>query len=223
MYRDRTDAGRRLAAALNRFKDSHPVVLALPRGGVPVAVEIADALGAPLDVVIVRKIGAPGFEELAIGAVAEGTPLATVIDRETVAELRVPARYLDEEVDRQKHEIERRQQAYRGTRAPLPLNGRTAIVVDDGIATGATMRAALRSVRRRGPARVIMAVPVASPTALATLRAEADELVCLAAPPRLDAISLHYAEFHQLRDREVTELLDRAAQRPRREGESPRL
>ncbi len=206
-----------------RFKTARPVVLALPRGGVPVGYEIAEALEAPLDIVLVRKIGAPGFEELAIGAIAEGSPMEKIIEAETVAELDVSQDYIDQAIERQTREIERRRIAYRGGRAAIDVGGRTAIVVDDGIATGATMRAALRSVRRRHPARLIMAVPVAAPSTLASLTAEADELVCLAAPDPFDAISLFYAEFHQLRDEEVTELLKRAEkwQPPKADGILP--
>ncbi|HUZ75391.1 MAG TPA: phosphoribosyltransferase [Stellaceae bacterium] len=221
-FRDRSDAGRRLAVELARFKDAHPVVLALPRGGVPVGFEIAEKLEAPLDVVLVRKIGAPGFEELAIGAIAEGTPVEQVIDPETVAQLDVPQDYLDRAIDRQKHEIERRRLAYRGDRPPLEVRGCCAIVVDDGIATGATMRAALRAVRRRHPERLVMAVPVAPPDALEALRTEADELVCLESPEAFAAVGQFYAEFHQLRDEEVTDLLNRAAARWRpASGEPP--
>jgi putative phosphoribosyl transferase len=223
MFRDRSDAGRQLADRLMRFKTARPVVLALPRGGVPVGYEIAEALEAPLDIVLVRKIGAPGFEELAIGAIAEGSPMEKIIEAETVAELDVSQDYIDQAIERQTREIERRRIAYRGGRAAIDVGGRTAIVVDDGIATGATMRAALRSVRRRHPARLIMAVPVAAPSTLASLTAEADELVCLAAPDPFDAISLFYAEFHQLRDEEVTELLKRAEkwQPPKADGILP--
>jgi len=223
MFRDRSDAGRQLADRLMRFKTARPVVLALPRGGVPVGYEIAEALEAPLDIVLVRKIGAPGFEELAIGAIAEGSPMEKIIEAETVAELDVSQDYIDQAIEQQTREIERRRTAYRGGRAAIDVGGRTAIVVDDGIATGATMRAALRSVRRRNPARLIMAVPVAAPSTLASLTAEADELICLAAPDPFDAISLFYAEFHQLRDEEVTELLKRAEkwQLPKADGILP--
>ena len=210
MFRDRSDAGRQLAAKLMRFKAAHPVVLALPRGGVPVGYEIAKMLEAPLDIVLVRKLGAPGFEELAIGAIAEGTPIEKFIEADTVAQLNVPQDYLDRAIEHQTREIERRRTVYRSGRHPIDVHGRTAIVVDDGIATGATMRAALRSVRRGKPARLVMAVPVAAPSTLESLQAEADELVCLATPDPFDAISLFYAEFHQLRDEEVTDLLKRA-------------
>ena len=219
MFQDRSDAGRQLAAKLERFKDAHPVVLALPRGGVPVGYEIAEKLAAPLDVVLVRKIGAPGFEELAVGAVAEGTPAEKVLESETIAQFGIPQDYLDRETARQVQEIERRRAVYRGGRPSAEIAGATAIVVDDGIATGATMRAALRAVRRRGPAKLIVAVPVAPPGTLQSLRAEADELVCLDQPEYFAAISPFYAEFHQLRDEEVTDLLDRAAKRWHRQDQ----
>lgn len=213
MFRSRSDAGRRLALALMRFKEAQPVVLALPRGGVPVGFEIAEKLDAPLDVVLVRKLGAPGLEELAIGAIAEGTPPEQVLDSETIAELDVPRNYLEGEIARQTREIERRRLAYRGDRPPIDIRAGTAIVVDDGIATGATMRAALRALRRQHPARLVMAVPVAPPSALEAMRGEADELVCLMAPEPFGAISPFYEEFHQLRDEEVTDLMSRAAAR----------
>jgi putative phosphoribosyl transferase len=214
IFHDREDAGRRLAEQLTRFKGARPVVLALPRGGVPVGFEIAMELEAPLDVIIVRKIGAPGFEELAVGAVAEGTPLERIIDLEAITELGVPQDYLDREIGRQSREIERRRVLYRGERAPVAVRGCTAIVVDDGIATGATMRAGLRVVRRQGPERLVMAVPVAPPSTLESMRTEADEVFCLTAPESFAAVGLFYREFHQLADEEVTNLLARAAMRP---------
>jgi putative phosphoribosyl transferase len=213
MFVDRQDAGRRLATELLRFKDAHPVVLALPRGGVPVGFEIAERLAAPLDIILVRKIGAPGFEEFAIGAIAEGTPIERVLDHDTIRQLDISDDYLERQIERQSREIERRRIAYRQGRAPIAVAGCTAIVVDDGIATGATMRAALRVARRQGPARLVMAVPVAAPQTIEALRSEADEIVCLATPEPFDAISLFYAEFHQLKDEEVTDLLARAARR----------
>ncbi len=222
MFRDRNDAGTRLAADLTRFKEAHPVVLALPRGGVPVGFAIAEELDAPLDIVLVRKIGAPGFAELAIGAIAEGAPPEQVLDAETIAQLGVTQDYLDREIESQKHELERRKAAYRGDRAPADIRACTAIVVDDGIATGATMRAALRAVRRRHPKRLVMAVPVAPPGTIEAMRGEADELVSLMTPEPFEAISLYYEEFHQLRDEEVTELLRRAAMRHHQRGDERR-
>jgi putative phosphoribosyl transferase len=222
IFRDRSDAGRALAAELMRFKDAHPVVLALPRGGVPVAYEIAEKLEAPLDLVLVRKLGAPGFEELAIGAIAEGSPIEKVIEVDTIAQLDVPQEYLDHQIERQMREIERRRKVYCGGRAPIDVTGCSAIVVDDGVATGSTMRAALRAVRRRRPKRLIMAVAVAPPSALEALRAETDEVVCLAVPESFEAISPFYAEFHQLSDEEVTDLLDRATKRWHQQSDAER-
>lgn len=214
LFRDRTDAGRQLGQRLLGFKPQGAIVLALPRGGVPVGFAIAEALDAPLDVIIARKLGAPGLAELAIGAIAEGTPAETVIDQTIVAELGVSQAYLDAVIERETREIARRQAAYRRGRAPMAVKDRVAIVVDDGIATGATMRAALRVIRRGGPARTVMAVPVAPPDSIAALGSECDQTVCLATPEMFQAISQFYAEFHQLEDAEVTELLDRAAKHP---------
>jgi putative phosphoribosyl transferase len=213
LFKDREDAGRRLAAELLAYREQRPVVLALPRGGVPVGFEIAKALNAPLDVVLVRKIGAPWMPELAVGAIAEGEPIEKIIERETVAELGVPQKYLDEEIARQTSEIERRQQLYRKTRPRSDIKGCTAIVVDDGIATGATMRAALRAVRREGPSKLVLAVPVAPASTLAKLRSEVSDIVCLSSPEDFGAISVFYADFHQVDDAVVIELLAQAAAR----------
>jgi putative phosphoribosyl transferase len=209
-FTDRQDAGRRLAAELIRFKDRHPVVLALPRGGVPVGFEIAQALGAPLDLVLVRKIGAPGEAELAIGAIAEGTPPEKILDDRMVVELDIPQSYIDEEVSRQIAEIERRRTVYLGDRVRAKIRGSTAIVVDDGLATGATMRAALRAVRRRHPVMLVLAVPVAPAAAIERLRAEVDEVVCLSTPEDFFAIGQFYLDFRQLEDAAVVALVDAA-------------
>lgn len=212
LFRDRQDAGRRLALELRRFKTQNPVVLALPRGGVPVGAEIASALGAPLDVVLVRKIGAPGMSELAIGAIVDGEQLDKVIDPALVAELAVPQSYLDAEIARQAEEIERRRRIYFKGRSPASVAGRAALVVDDGVATGATMRAALRAIRRRGPAKLVLAVPVGPASTIEALRREVDEVICLASPEEFYAIGPFYADFHQMSDEEVVALLDRAPQ-----------
>jgi putative phosphoribosyl transferase len=209
-YADRADAGRRLAGKLAHLKDRQPVALALPRGGVVIGFEIARALDAPLDIVLVRKIGVPWQPELALGAVTDGASPETFIDRDLATSLDIPEDYVREETARQLEEIDRRRKSYREGRPPLEIAGHTAIVVDDGIATGATMRVALRAVRRRGPARLVLAVPVAPPETLASLRTEADEAVCLATPIGLGAISLYYRDFHQMSDEEVTDLLARA-------------
>jgi putative phosphoribosyl transferase len=210
-FTDRHEAGRRLAAELTRFKGHHPVVLALPRGGVPVGFEIAQAIGAPLDLVLVRKIGAPGEAELAIGAIAEGSPPIRIIEDGLVAELGIPQRYIDQEVARQAAELERRRAAYLRGRRPAEIREGTAIVVDDGLATGATMRAALSAVRRRRPAKLVLAVPVAPAEAIERLRGEVDDVVCLATPEDFFAIGQFYLDFRQVEDDEVIALLDAAA------------
>jgi len=207
MFRDRTDAGGRLAAQLLRLKDRNPVVLALPRGGVAIGAEIARRLGAPLDIVLVRKIGVPWQPELALGAVADGGRPEIFIDEGMQQALAIPEAYVREETARQLAEIERRRQSYCAGRPAVEIGGRTAIVVDDGIATGATMRVALRAVRRQGPAWLVLAAPVAAAETLAALAGEADESVSIAAPQGLGAIGFYYEDFHQMSDDEVTQLL----------------
>lgn len=207
MFSDRAEAGRRLAEQLQRFKADQPLVLALPRGGVSIGVEIARALAAPLDVVLVRKIGAPFQEELAVGAVADGEHPEMVVNREIVTLLNLPERYLNEERDRQLIEIERRRTLYLAGRPRPGIAGKTAIVVDDGIATGATMRAALLAVRRAGPRRLVLAVPVAPADTIAELRHDVDEVVCLETPADFGAISLYYENFRQVTDSEVIAML----------------
>ena len=210
IYRDRQEAGQLLAAKLSAFKDQHPVVLALPRGGVPIGFEIARVLAAPLDLVLVRKIGAPQQQELALGALADGAPPELVLDRRLVEELAVSPDYIEQARAQGLREIERRRGLYLANRPPVEILGRLAIVVDDGIATGATMEAALRATRRRSPSRLILAVPVASPAALRRLRGEADAVVCLNKPANFHAVGQFYDQFPQLRDEEVIDLLDRA-------------
>jgi putative phosphoribosyl transferase len=209
-FLDRRDAGARLAAALERFKAEQPIILALPRGGVPVAFEVARALEAELDLLLVRKIGAPGHLELAIGAVVDGKNPQLVLNREIIAHAAPPPGYIEAEQKRQLAEIERRRQLYRGTDPPPDLKGRTVIVIDDGIATGATMKAALRGVRQNEPHRLILAVPVAPPDTLLDLKAECDEIVCLFAPEWFGAVGSHYADFAQTSDDEVMSLLAQA-------------
>jgi putative phosphoribosyl transferase len=211
VFADRSEAGRRLGAALARFRSEQPVVLALPRGGVPVGFEVAQALDAPLDLILVRKIGAPFQPELALGAVVDGEPAATVLNRELVKELQIPESYLESERARELEEIERRRRLYQGGRPKIEVRGRTAIVVDDGIATGATMEAALHATRRAGPRRLVLAVPVAPPDTIARLRPQVDEIECLLTPADLGAIGRFYADFRQLSDGEVIALLERAA------------
>ena len=210
MFKSRTDAGRKLVAELVRYKSESPVVLALPRGGVVVAYEVAAALQAPLDIIVVRKLGAPGQPELGIGAVVDGEHPQTVLDDDAVRMLGVSEAYLEAEIAQELREIRRRQDAYRRGHAPVPLAGRTAIVVDDGIATGGSMRAALRAVRRAAPRRLILAVPVAPPEAVESLRNEVDDVVCLRTPFFFHAVGQFYADFNQTTDEEVVELLEAA-------------
>jgi len=212
MFADRHEAGRKLAERLLRFKDRRPVVLALPRGGVPVGYEIARALHAPLDLMLVRKLGAPGQPELALGALALGTEVETLTDPRLLAELGVTSAVLASITARERAEIARRRELYLGDRKPVPLIGRAAILVDDGIATGATMRTALIATRKRNPALLVLAVPVAPPDTIARLRQEADEIVCLAEPRSFLSVGQFYRDFAQLEDREVLDLLAAARQ-----------
>jgi putative phosphoribosyl transferase len=208
-YADRRDAGRCLGAKLAHLKNLRPVVLALPRGGVAIGFEVALALDAPLDIVLVRKIGVPWQPELALGAVTDGDAPDSFIDRNLATRLEIPENYVAAETERQLQEIDRRRKSYCAGRPPIEVSGRTVIVVDDGIATGATMRVALRAVRRRGPARLVLAVPVAPEDTLEAFREEADEIVCLETPAPFDAIGFYYRDFHQMSDAEVTDLLAR--------------
>ena len=211
LFADREDAGKQLAAKLLRFKDKDPVVLALPRGGIPIGLEVSAALNAPLDLILVRKIGTPGQPELAVGAVVDGPRPELVINRDVKRLAGIPDDYIEREKQRQLREIERRRKLWLGERARVPIKGKTALVVDDGIATGATVRAALHAVRRSKPARLILAAPVAPPETVNSLRGDADEIVCLAMPDRFWAISMFYGRFPQIADDEVTMLMKRAA------------
>jgi predicted phosphoribosyltransferase len=213
-FLDRSDAGRQLARALQRFEGEHPVVLALPRGGVPVAAEVARALRAPLDLLIVRKIGLPQQPELAMGAVVDGEEPITVRNEDVIGMAEVSDRIFAAVRDRELAEIRRRRTLYLGGRARPELRDRTVIVIDDGIATGATMRAALRAVRRRQPKRLILAVPVAAPGVLEALRGDVDETVCLEAHEGLGAIGYYYADFGQVSDETVIRTLAAAAAKP---------
>jgi putative phosphoribosyl transferase len=213
MYKDRKDAGQRLAARLLPYRAAQPIVLALPRGGVPVGYEVALALDAPLDIILVRKLGAPGEPELAIGAVTDGDHPQSVLNRDVMRALHVSDDYLRREVVVGLHEIQRRQECYRGGHASASIAGSTAIVVDDGIATGASMRAALRGVRRKCPKRLVLAVPVAPPEAIEELRGEVDDIVCLLTPTFFHAVGQFYADFGQTTDAEVIRLLEMARQR----------
>jgi putative phosphoribosyl transferase len=217
-FADRVAAGRALGARLAALRLADPVVLALPRGGVPVAFEVAQALHAPLDLLLVRKIGVPWQPELAVGAVMDGGEPVIVVEPHVQAETGIERGYIEERARQELKEIERRRALYLADRAPEPVAGRTAIVVDDGIATGTTMRAALRGLRRRAPARLVLAVPVAPPETIEALRAEVDDVVCLAQPEPFGAIGYFYLDFHQLTDDEVIGLMRLA---PRAVEEQP--
>jgi putative phosphoribosyl transferase len=212
-FRDRRDAGRQLADALMHLKPDKPVVLALPRGGVPVADVVAQALDAPLDVLLVRKIGAPGHPELGLGAVVDGQRHQRVLNENVINMVNPPPGYIEAEEQRQIREIERRRALYCGSRPPVAIEGRTVIVVDDGIATGGTMKTALMALSKAGVKRLIFAVPVAPPEVLDDLCSHANESLCLLAPHSFRAVSPYYADFEQTTDDEVIELLDAAASR----------
>jgi putative phosphoribosyl transferase len=209
-FRDRFDAGRQLVPRLTSYAAQNPVVLALPRGGVPVAFQVARALRAPLDLIFVRKIGAPGHAEFGLGAVVDGAHPQVVLNEGALAHLDVPPGYIEEETQRQLKEIERRREHYLAGRRPVDAEGRVAIVVDDGIATGGTVQAALKGLSRARPARLILAVPVAPADTIERLRTEADEVICLMTPELFYAVGEHYDDFRQISDREVTTLLDEA-------------
>jgi predicted phosphoribosyltransferase len=217
-YHDRRQAGRVLGAALSPLQlagRSDVLVLGLPRGGVPVAYEVARALRAPLDVFVVRKLGLPGHEELAFGAIASGG--VRIVDEELVSGLGIPHRTVEAVVAREQRELARREQAFRGDRLPLELAGRTAVLVDDGLATGSTMRAAVAGLRQARPDRIVVAVPIAASSTCRELAAEVDEIVCAATPERFRAVGLWYEDFSQIDDEEVRELLT-AARREQLEG-----
>lgn len=209
-YADRTEAGRSLARAvrdrLGRPQDA--VVLALPRGGVPVGYEVARTLDVPLDVFMVRKLGVPGHEELAMGAIASGTP--PVLNQQVIDELGLTRAQIDREVEHELEELRRREARYRNGTPAEPLEGRTAILVDDGLATGATMRAAVRALRLVSPRSVVVAVPVAAVDTCEELQAEADEVICARTPQPFYAVGMWYRTFTQTTDDEVRELLDRS-------------
>jgi putative phosphoribosyl transferase len=208
-FRDRYEAGQRLAEALHPFKNEDAVIFALPRGGVPVAAQIAAALGAPLDLVLVRKIGLPIQPELAMGAVAEGDDMVVVRNEDVIALAGVTETQFRKALGHEAEEIERRRRLYFGDRQRPQSKGRVAILVDDGIATGATTRAALRAIRARAPKRLILAVPVAPTETIDDLRSEADEIICLEAHTYFSGVGCYYADFRQTEDEEVIALLDR--------------
>lgn len=209
MFLNREDAGRQLAMALMHFKDEHPCILALPRGGVPVAFEVAKALQAPLDLVLVRRIGAPDQPELAIAAVVDGKYPELVLNRRIVSALRISDEYLASEESVQLMEIERRRRLYLAGRERVDVEGKTAIIIDDGIATGATVRAAIYATRRGHPKRIVVATPVAPVETVEALRKEADVVICLDQPQFFGAIGYYYRDFSQLTDEQVREIMAR--------------
>lgn len=211
IFQDRADAGYRLAKALQAYANREDVVvLGIPRGGVPVAFEVAKALHAPLDIFLSRKLGVPGQEELAFGAIASGG--VRVLDQEIVDGVGISKEQIERITEKVRKELERRERAYRGTRAPLTIEGQAVLLVDDGIATGSSMRAAINALRQMKPARLVVAVPVAPQSTCSRLRAEVDEFVCLQTPKYFYAIGQFYDDFSQIADDEVTELLHLAAQ-----------
>ena len=206
-FTNRHQAGQLLGEALEAWRSAAPVVCALPRGGVPVGLEVARALRAPLDVLVVRKLGAPLQPELAVGAIAAGV---TFVDPRLAAATGATDAYLARRIQEEHRELARRESAYRGNRPPLAVTGRTIIVVDDGLATGATARAAVRALRQAGAVRVILAAPVGSPDSVESLRSEADAVVCLHSPPWFRAVGEAYSNFSQTSDTEVRACLDEA-------------
>jgi predicted phosphoribosyltransferase len=210
LFQDRTEAGRRLAAQLRAYANRPDVlVLALPRGGVPVGFEVARALDAPLDIFLVRKLGVPGHEELAMGAIATGG--VVVLNDDIIQALHITDPIINAVIDKEKQELERREKAYRGDRPAPHVHDRTVILVDDGLATGSTMRAAVAALRQQQPARVVVAVPVAAPEICDELRAEVDEIICAVTPEPFYAVGVWYKDFSQTTDEEVRDLLERAA------------
>jgi putative phosphoribosyl transferase len=211
LFLDRTDAGRQLAALLTAYADrSDVLVLALPRGGVPVAYEVARALHAPLDVFLVRKLGLPGQEELAMGAIASGG--VRVLNDEVVRALDIPDEVIDAVAADEQRELERRERLYRDDRPAPEVRGRTVLLVDDGLATGSTMRAAVAALRQQQPRRIVVAVPVAAAETGEELRAEVDDVVCARTPDPFYAVGVWYRSFAQTTDQQVHDLLERAAE-----------
>jgi predicted phosphoribosyltransferase len=214
MFRDRYDAGETLAECLSEFAGRPDViVLALPRGGVPVGYVAARKLGVPLDVFVVRKLGTPGQTELAMGAIASGG--VRVLNRDVVEALGIPEWAIEQVTQQEQEELERRERQYRGDRSPLDVRGKTVILVDDGLATGSTMRAAAAALRKAGAARIIVAVPVASRATCDQLREEGNEVVCATNPEPFYAVGQWYKDFAQTTDEEVRELLERATMKDR--------
>jgi putative phosphoribosyl transferase len=217
LFRDRREAGRFLSGKLIAYAERPDVlVMALPRGGVPVAFEVARALHAPLDVFLVRKLGAPGHEELAMGAIASGG--VRVLNEDVVRSLHISSDVVDKVVAREKQELDRRERLYRGDRTPPDVRGRTAILIDDGLATGSTMRAAIVALRQQGPARIVVAVPVGAPETCAEFQDEADEAICALTPDPFYAVGVWYRDFSQTTDQEVYALLEQAAKEQNKFG-----
>ena len=215
IFQNRKDAGQQLAARLSSYAGrSDVVVLALPRGGVPVAYEVAKELSAPLDIFLVRKLGVPGYEELAMGAIASGG--TRVINDDVVRYLNIPGEVIDAVAMEEQRELERRERTYRDNRPPPNVRGRVVILVDDGLATGSTMRAAAAALRKQEPAQIVVAVPVSAPETCEQLRQEVDEIVCAATPEPFRGVGLWYEDFSQTTDEEVRELLKRSKSRYRR-------
>jgi putative phosphoribosyl transferase len=209
IFRDRTEAGKHLATKLLSYKDQQDVlVLALPRGGVPVAFEVARALRVPLDIFLVRKLGVPGHEELAMGAISTGG--VRVLNEDTVDYLRIPEHVIDAVAGEELKELERRELAYRGNRPEPDVKGKTVILIDDGLATGSTIRAAAKALRQQGPARIVVAVPVSAPETCDEYRIGVDEIICAVTPKRFLGVGRWYLDFSQTTDEEVRDLLERA-------------
>ncbi|MBN2702529.1 MAG: phosphoribosyltransferase [Methylohalobius sp. ZOD2] len=218
-FTNREEAGRLLAARLEKFRDRNPVILALPRGGLPVGYEIATTLDAPLDIILVRKIGAPGSPELAAGAVVDGDHPELILNQEVISILNIPDDYLEDRKKQQLIEIERRRELYLAGRPPIGVEDRTAIVVDDGVATGSTVRAAVHALKRRKPKQVVIAVPVAPPDTARQLAQEADEVICLDTPDPFYAIGVFYQDFAQLTDEDVIHILKMAEEKQQKPSE----
>jgi putative phosphoribosyl transferase len=209
IFRDRTEAGKYLATKLLSYKDQQDVlVLALPRGGVPVAFEVAQALRLPLDIFLVRKLGVPGHEELAMGAISTGG--VRVLNEDTVDYLRIPEHIIDAIAAEELKELKRRELAYRGNRPEPDVKGKTLILIDDGLATGSTIRAAAQALRQQQPARIIVAVPVSAPQTCDEYRIGVDEIICAVTPEPFLGVGMWYLDFSQTTDEEVRDLLERA-------------
>ena len=209
-FRDRSEAGRQLGTQLTEIANRDVLVLALPRGGVPVAFEVAKALNAPLDVLVVRKLGVPGEREVAMGAIASGG--VRILNWDVIRAVALSPQQIDAVAQEEARELQRREQEYRGNRKRMEVDGRTVILVDDGLATGSTMRAAVAALRQEKPRQIIVAVPVAAPSTCAEIEKVADRVVCLYTPLKFLSVSQWYQNFSQTTDEEVRELLDRAAE-----------